>query len=122
MATGVPHYLLGKPQPISWTGFQPCGKNYKGVLLTGMRIDLNADVGEGLIGALAQDPALMPYITSANVACGFHAGGPAVMRATVAVASAHEVAVGTHPGFPDLEGFGRRELNVPPRDVGEFVV
>jgi UPF0271 protein len=87
-----------------------------------MRVDLNADVGEGRIGALGQDPALMPYITSANVACGFHAGGPAVMRATVALASAHEVAVGAHPGFPDLEGFGRRELNVTPRDVEDFVV
>ena len=87
-----------------------------------MRIDLNADVGEGRIGTLGQDPALMPHITSANIACGFHAGGPAVMRSTVALASAHDVAVGAHPGFPDLEGFGRRELDVTPRDVEDFVV
>lgn len=87
-----------------------------------MRIDLNADVGEGRIGALGQDPALMCHISSANVACGFHAGGPSVMRDTVALASAHDVAVGAHPGFPDLEGFGRRELDVTPRDVEDFVV
>jgi 5-oxoprolinase (ATP-hydrolysing) subunit A len=87
-----------------------------------MRVDLNADVGEGRIGELGQDPALMPHITSANVACGFHAGGPAVMRATVALAAAHDVAVGAHPGFPDLEGFGRRELDVTPRDLEDFVV
>jgi 5-oxoprolinase (ATP-hydrolysing) subunit A len=87
-----------------------------------MRIDLNADVGEGRIGALGQDPTLMPHITSANIACGFHAGGPAVMRTTVALAAAHDVAVGAHPGFPDLEGFGRRELDVTPRDVEDFVV
>lgn len=87
-----------------------------------MRIDLNADVGEGLLGEAEQDSALMPHITSANVACGFHAGGPAVMRATVALAAAHDVAVGAHPGFPDLEGFGRRELDVTPRDVEDFVI
>ena len=87
-----------------------------------MRIDLNADVGEGREGLLGQDPALMPHITSANVACGFHAGGPAIMRETVALAREHGVAVGAHPGFPDLEGFGRRELQVTPRDVEDFVV
>ena len=88
-----------------------------------MRVDLNADVGEGLLGeAAGQDSALIPHITSANVACGFHAGGPAVMRATVALAAAHDVAVGAHPGFPDLEGFGRRELDVTPRDVEDFVI
>ena len=64
----------------------------------------------------------MAHITSANVACGFHAGGPGVMRATVALALEHGVAVGAHPGFPDLEGFGRRELQVSPRDVEDFVV
>ena len=87
-----------------------------------MRIDLNADVGEGRGGLLGQDPALMPHITSVNIACGFHAGGPAVMRETVALAREHGVAVGAHPGFPDLEGFGRRELHVTPRDVEDFVV
>ena len=88
-----------------------------------MRVDLNADVGEGAAGgALGQDPALMQSITSANVACGFHAGDPGIMRATIEMARAHGVAVGAHPGFPDLEGFGRRELQVAPRDVEDFVV
>ena len=90
-----------------------------------MQVDLNADVGEapkGEPGLSGGDPALMPHITSANVACGFHAGDPGVMRATVALAREHGVAVGAHPGFPDLAGFGRRELQVSPRDVEDFVV
>ncbi|MBI2828436.1 MAG: LamB/YcsF family protein [Acidobacteria bacterium] len=88
-----------------------------------MRVDLNGDVGEASSGGPAgQDPALMPHITSASVACGFHAGDPGVMRATVALARAHGVAVGAHPGFPDPEGFGRRELQLSPRDVEDFVV
>ncbi len=88
-----------------------------------MRVDLNADVGESFgAWSLGQDPALMSSITSANVACGFHAGDPGVMRATVALAREHGVAVGAHPGFPDLAGFGRRELQVSPRDVEDFVV
>lgn len=88
-----------------------------------MRIDLNGDVGEATSGGPGgQDPALMPHLTSANVACGFHAGDPAVMRATVELAREHGVAVGAHPGFPDPEGFGRRELQFSPRDVEDFVV
>lgn len=86
-----------------------------------MRIDLNADVGEERAGAAGGDAALMPHITSANIACGFHAGGPSVMRATVSLARDRGVAVGAHPGFPDLEGFGRRELRVSPSDVEDFV-
>lgn len=88
-----------------------------------MRVDLNSDVGESFgAWSLGHDPALMRSITSANVACGFHAGDPGVMRATVALAREHGVAVGAHPGFPDLAGFGRRELQVSPRDVEDFVV
>jgi UPF0271 protein len=83
-----------------------------------VRIDLNADVGEGTTG----DPELMRSITSANIACGFHAGDPGTMRATIELARAHGVAAGAHPGFPDLDGFGRRELQVAPRDVEDFVV
>lgn len=86
-----------------------------------MRLDLNADVGEGRRGALGHETALMRHITSANVACGFHAGDPGVMRDTVALAAEHGVAVGAHPGFPDLDGFGRRELQVAPADVEDFV-
>lgn len=88
-----------------------------------MRIDLNSDVGESF-GAwtIGQDAALMPVITSANIACGFHAGDPGVMRRTVALAKAHGVAIGAHPGFPDLAGFGRRDLHCAPAEVEDFVV
>jgi len=88
-----------------------------------MRIDLNGDVGESF-GAyeLGHDRALMTALTSASIACGFHAGDPAVMRETVALAREHGVAVGAHPGFPDLVGFGRREMRVTPREVEDFVV
>jgi len=87
-----------------------------------MRIDLNADVGESF-GAysLGQDADLIPLITSANIACGFHAGDPSVMRATVALARQHGVAVGAHPAFPDLVGFGRREIRATPREVEDAV-
>ncbi|MGE0462834.1 MAG: LamB/YcsF family protein [Vicinamibacterales bacterium] len=88
-----------------------------------MRIDLNSDLGESF-GAwqMGHDEALMPAITSANVACGFHAGDPGVMRETVQLARAHGVAVGAHPGFPDLAGFGRREMRCSPREVEDMVV
>ena len=88
-----------------------------------MRIDLNGDVGERPAGGPGGHPdsGLMPYLTSANVACGFHAGDPGMMRDTIALAINHGVAVGAHPGFPDPEGFGRRELQFSPADVEDFV-
>ncbi len=87
-----------------------------------MQIDLNGDVGESF-GAyeIGHDAALIPILTSANIACGFHAGDPGVMRATVALAREHGTAVGAHPGFPDLVGFGRREMNATPREVEDLV-
>ena len=87
-----------------------------------MQIDLNGDVGESF-GAyeIGHDAALIPILTSANIACGFHAGDPGVMRATVALARQHGTAVGAHPGFPDLVGFGRREMNATPREVEDLV-
>lgn len=86
-------------------------------------IDLNADVGESF-GAyvLGQDSSLVPVLTSVNVACGFHAGDPGIMRETVALARQHGVAVGAHPGFPDLAGFGRRQMRLSPREVEDLVV
>jgi UPF0271 protein len=74
-------------------------------------IDLNADVGESF-GAwrMGQDEALIPLVTSVNVACGAHAGDPVVMARTVALAARHGASVGAHPGYPDLVGFGRREM------------
>lgn len=88
-----------------------------------MRMDLNSDVGESF-GAwtLGDDARVMAAISSANIACGFHAGDPGVMRETVALARHHGVAIGAHPGFPDLAGFGRRELRCTPREVEDFVV
>jgi UPF0271 protein len=87
------------------------------------RIDLNADVGESF-GAytLGNDAALMASITSANIAAGFHAGDPSVLRATIRLAKTHGVAIGAHPGFPDLAGFGRRELRVTPREAEDFIL
>jgi UPF0271 protein len=87
-----------------------------------MRIDLNGDVGESF-GAyeIGHDAELIPILTSANIACGFHAGDPGVMRAAVALAREHGTNIGAHPGFPDLVGFGRRELKATPREVEDLV-
>ncbi len=82
------------------------------------RIDLNCDLGEGA----GHDEELMPLVTSANIACGAHAGDEATMRATLALARRHGVAVGAHPGFADRENFGRRELALPPEEIIRLVV
>jgi len=88
-----------------------------------MRIDLNCDMGESfgayVIGA---DAEIMPYITSANVAAGFHGGDPQVIDRTVALAVQQSVAVGAHPGFPDLVGFGRRNMSCTPDEVEAMVL
>jgi 5-oxoprolinase (ATP-hydrolysing) subunit A len=87
-----------------------------------MRLDLNADVGESFgVYKLGQDAQVMPAISSASIACGFHAGDPATMRETVALARANGVAIGAHPGFPDLVGFGRRDIRATAREVEDFV-
>src|SRR5437588_461366 len=88
-----------------------------------MRIDINSDMGESF-GAytIGRDAGLMKSITSANVAAGFHAGDPTGRRDAIRLAKAHGVAVGAHPGFPDLVGFGRRELNVTPGEAEDFVL
>jgi len=86
-------------------------------------IDLNCDMGESF-GAytIGADEAVMASITSANVACGYHGGDPGVMRRTVRLARDAGVAVGAHPGFPDLVGFGRREIRMAAQDVEDMVV
>src|SRR5262245_223523 len=90
---------------------------------TVMRIDINSDVGESFGAyAIGHDPGLMKSITSANVAAGFHAGDPSVLRATIRRAKAHGVAVGAHPSFPDLAGFGRREMVMSPREAEDLVL
>jgi UPF0271 protein len=82
------------------------------------RIDLNADVGESFgPWPMGADDALIPLVTSINVACGAHAGDPATILRTVALASAQGVAIGAHPGYPDLAGFGRRDLEMTPTDL-----
>jgi UPF0271 protein len=88
-----------------------------------MRIDLNADVGESFgVYTLGADEALMPSITSASVAAGFHAGDPTVLRRTIRLAKAQHVAVGAHPGLPDLAGFGRREIRVSRSEIEDLVL
>jgi len=88
-----------------------------------LRIDLNADVVESF-GAyeIGHDPGLMKSITSANIAAGFHGGDPSVLRATIRRAKAHGVAIGVHPSFPDLAGFGRREMVMSPREAEDLVL
>ncbi len=87
------------------------------------RIDLNSDIGESF-GAyrMGMDEAVLEVITSANVACGWHAGDPVVMHKTVALAAAHGVSVGAHPGYPDLMGFGRRSLDCTLEEVRNYVI
>jgi UPF0271 protein len=88
-----------------------------------MQIDLNSDIGESF-GAyrLGADEQVLRSITSANVACGYHAGDPSVMRRTVRLARDAGVAVGAHPGFPDLAGFGRRDIRMTPREVEDMLL
>ncbi len=88
-----------------------------------LTIDLNADLGESFgPWTMGQDETLMTSITSANIACGFHAGDPTVMRQTIRLAKRHGVAMGAHPGFPDLAGFGRREMQVSPTELEDLVL
>lgn len=88
-----------------------------------MQIDLNCDMGESFgPWTMGADEDVMPNITSANVACGAHAGDPRVMRRTVRAAKAHGVSVGAHPGFADLQGFGRREMQADPSEVEDSLL
>ena len=84
-------------------------------------IDINCDMGESYgRWTLGADEAVMPHITSANIACGFHGGDPHVMRKTVELALKHGVAIGAHPGLPDLMGFGRRRMEVSPQEIKDI--
>jgi len=85
-------------------------------------IDLNCDMGESYgRWTLGADEAIMPFITSANVACGFHGGDPHVMRKTVELAVKHKVAIGAHPSLPDLMGFGRRKMDVSRAELRDIM-
>jgi UPF0271 protein len=87
------------------------------------RIDLNCDMGESF-GAytIGMDQAVMKFITSANIACGWHAGDPLVMGRTVQMAAENKVGIGAHPGYPDLAGFGRRNMDCSADEVRHYVV
>ena len=89
----------------------------------GKKIDLNCDVGESYgIYHIGADEHVMPWITSANIACGYHAGDPLVMDRTVRLAAQFGVGIGAHPGFPDLLGFGRRPMQLGPEEIENYVL
>jgi len=98
------------------------GANAARAAVVGPEIDLNADLGEGF-GAwrMADDEALLKVVTSANVACGFHAGDPRTMRRVCALAAERSVRIGAHVGYRDLAGFGRRDLDVDPDELRDEV-
>lgn len=88
-----------------------------------LTIDLNADLGEGSgHSRLSEDEALLDLVSSANIACGFHAGDATTMRDTVRAAASRGVAIGAHPSYPDVPGFGRRELGLSPKEILFHVV
>ncbi|TBL78683.1 LamB/YcsF family protein [Paenibacillus thalictri] len=86
-------------------------------------VDLNCDMGESF-GAytLGNDAEMLKYVSSANIACGFHAGDPGTMRQTVKLALEYGTAIGAHPGLPDLAGFGRRKMSISPQEAYEMTV
>lgn len=87
------------------------------------KVDLNCDMGESFgLYVQGNDEEMMKYITSANVACGYHAGDPHVMRQTIELAQKYDVAIGAHPGYPDLLGFGRREINCTAQEIQDYVI
>ncbi|MGE7092738.1 5-oxoprolinase subunit PxpA [Lysinibacillus sp. NPDC048646] len=87
------------------------------------RVDLNCDLGESFGRyQLGEQEEILKYVTSANIACGFHGGDPMVMHETVKLAIANGVKIGAHPGLPDLNGFGRREMNITPQEAYDMVV
>lgn len=91
--------------------------------MTLKKVDLNSDVGESY-GAytMGLDSEVLKHVTSANIACGWHAGDPLVMEQTIKTAVQEGVSVGAHPGFPDLMGFGRREMKVTPAEAKAYVI
>src|SRR4029079_5951606 len=88
-----------------------------------LAIDLNSDVGEGFGPySIGNDEEIFPFITSANIACGFHAGDPTTIRKTLDLAAKHGVAIGAHPGFPDRLHFGRVAMPYPPDEVVDMIL
>jgi 5-oxoprolinase (ATP-hydrolysing) subunit A len=88
-----------------------------------LKIDLNCDMGESFgRWELGEDEAVLGVVTSANIACGFHAGDPLVIQHTVELAARRGVAIGAHPGYPDLQGFGRREMSLAPDELEAMIL
>jgi UPF0271 protein len=88
-----------------------------------MQIDINCDMGESFGNyQLGNDAALLDYVTSANIACGFHAGDPSVMQQTVKLAAEKGIAIGAHPSYPDLQGFGRRKMDLTTAEIEALVL
>ena len=88
-----------------------------------MNIDLNCDLGEAYGNySFGGDQDIIPLITSANIACGFHAGDENVMNRTIQLAKKHQVGIGAHPGLPDLKGFGRRNMDIAPEEIYNIVI
>jgi 5-oxoprolinase (ATP-hydrolysing) subunit A len=88
-----------------------------------MAVLINCDMGEAFgLYKMGDDEAIMPLITVANVACGFHASDPVVMHKTVRLARQHKVKVGAHPSLPDLQGFGRREMKIPRAELADIII
>lgn len=88
-----------------------------------MKVDINSDLGESFGNyKMGNDEEVMKYITSANIACGFHAGDPLVIEHTIKLALENKVAIGAHPAYPDLMGFGRRSMNLSPKEIKAYVL
>ncbi|MGQ9507563.1 MAG: LamB/YcsF family protein [Candidatus Bathycorpusculaceae bacterium] len=88
-----------------------------------LKIDINCDLGESYgTFKIGNDKKIMPHITSANIACGFHAGDPMIMAQTINLAKKYGVALGAHPGYPDLLGFGRREMRLTSEEVKNYTI
>lgn len=86
-------------------------------------VDLNCDLGESFgMWKMGNDEAILPFVSSINIACGFHAGDPDVMHKTVQLALDHDVAIGAHPGFADLQGFGRRNIAITAEEVYNLII
>lgn len=87
------------------------------------KVDINSDLGESFgIYTLGNDQEVMKMITSANIACGMHAGDPSVINTTVKITVQKGVGIGAHPGYPDLQGFGRRDLALDPQDIKNYLI
>ncbi len=88
-----------------------------------MKVDLNCDLGESFGNyKIGNDENIIPVITSANIACGFHAGDAQVMKNTVQLSQENNIGIGAHPGLPDLQGFGRRNMDLSPQEIYDIVV